>query len=156
MKTSLSRCIAERRAWVVVFVLALLVLGQTRLVRAEHDDDDAKYLYVWAGHVDHAIADFLAVIDFDEDSPGYGRVINMVPLPAPGATFNEPHHMHLSVDGSILGCGGLLSVLSGQPGIFFFDMSNPRKPRFLFSTSDKFSSITDDFFPLPQGGLFIT
>ena len=117
---------------------------------------DARYLYVWAGHVDHSIADFLAVIDFDEDSPGYGRVINMAPLPAPGATFNEPHHMHLSADGSILGCGGLLSVLSGQPGIFFFDMSNPRKPRFLYSTSDKFSSITDDFFPLPQGGFLIT
>jgi DNA-binding beta-propeller fold protein YncE len=125
--------------------------------RAEHSQRlDGRYLYVWAGHVDHEIADFLAVIDFDEDSPGYGTVINTVPLPAPGATFNEPHHMHLSVDGSILGCGGLLSVLSGQPGIFFFDMSNPRKPRFLFSTSDKFSSITDDFFPLPQGGFLIT
>ena len=124
---------------------------------AEHGRGSAgRYLYIWAGHVDHAIADFLAVIDFDEDSPGYGRVINMVPLPGPGATFNEPHHMHLSVDGSILGCGGLLSVLSGQPGIFFFDTSNPRKPRFLFSTSDKFSSITDDFFPLPQGGFLIT
>ena len=76
---------------------------------------ECRYLYVWAGHVDHEIADFLAVIDFDEDSPGYGRVINIVPLPGPGATFNEPHHMHLTVDGSILGCGGLLSVLSGQP-----------------------------------------
>src|SRR5262249_26230625 len=29
-------------------------------------------------------------------------------------------------------------------------------PRFLFSTSDKFSSITDDFFPLPHGGFLIT
>jgi DNA-binding beta-propeller fold protein YncE len=124
---------------------------------AEHgQSSSSRFLYIWAGHVDHAIADFLAVIDFDEDSPGYGRVINTVPLPGPGATFNEPHHMHLSVDGSILGCGGLLSVLSGQPGIFFFDTSNPRHPRFLFSTSDKFSSITDDFFPLPQGGFLIT
>src|SRR4029078_13001514 len=58
----------------------------------------AKYLYFWAGHVNHEDADFLAVIDFDEGSPGYGRVVNMVPLPGPGATFNEPHHMHLSVD----------------------------------------------------------
>jgi hypothetical protein len=156
MKIRWPRCMAERSACGVVFVLALLVLGQTRPVRADHDDDDAKYLYVWAGHVDHAIADFLAVIDFDEDSPGYGRVINRVPLPAPGATFNEPHHMHLSADGSILGCGGLLSVLSGQPGIFFFSTSNPRKPRFLFSTSDQFSSITDDFLPLPHGGFLIT
>ena len=119
-------------------------------------DDDAKYLYIWAGHANHRIADFLAVIDFDEASPGYGRVINTVRLPARGGTFNEPHHMHLSADGKILGCGGLLSVLSDQPGIFFFDTSDPRKPRFLFSTSDKVSSITDDFFPMPQGGFLIT
>src|SRR4051812_33843413 len=99
MKTWWSRCTAERRTWGVVFVLALLVLGQTRLVRADHDNNNAKYLYIWAGHLNHAIADFLAVIDFDENSPGYGRVINTVPLPSPGATFNEPHHMHLSVDG---------------------------------------------------------
>jgi selenium-binding protein 1 len=106
--------------------------------------------------VNHEIADFLAVIDFDENSPGYGRVINVVPLPGPGASFNEPHHMHLSADGNILGCGGLLSVLSGQPGIFFFDTSNPRRPRFLFAASDRFSSITDDFYPLPHGGFLIT
>lgn len=116
----------------------------------------ARYLYVWAGHVNHDVADFLAVIDFDADSPGYGRVVNMVQLPGPGASFNEPHHMHLSADGNILGCGGLLSVLSGQPGIFFFDTSNPREPRFLFSTSDTLSSITDDFYPLPQGGFLVS
>ncbi len=121
-----------------------------------HRPRDGRYLYVWAGHVNHEVADFLAVIDFDEDSPGYGRVVNTVPLPGPGASFNEPHHMHLSVDGNFLGCGGLLSVLSGQPGIFFFDTSNPREPRFLFSTSDKFSSITDDFYPLPKGGFLIS
>jgi selenium-binding protein 1 len=49
-----------------------------------------------------------------------------------------------------------LSVLSGQPGIFFFDMSNPRNPRFLFSTADPNSSITDDFLPLRGGGFLVT
>lgn len=157
MKMWWSRSIVERSGRGVVFVLALLVLGQARPVRAEHHGyGDAKYLYVWAGHVNHEIADFLAVIDFDEGSPGYGRVINMVPLPSHVASYNEPHHMHLSVDGNILGCGGLLSVLSGQPGIFFFDTSHPREPRFLFAASDKHSSITDDFYALPQGGFLIT
>jgi selenium-binding protein 1 len=145
-----------RSAGVVVFVLSLFVLGQTRPARAQHAADNAKYLYVWAGHANHNVADFLAVIDFDESSRGYGQVVNTLRLPARGGTFNEPHHMHLSVDGKILGCGGLLSVLSGQPGIFFFDTSDPRKPRFLFSTSDKVSSITDDFYPMPQGGFLIT
>ena len=156
MKVSWSRYIAARGRCGVVFVLVLLVLGQARPIRAQHDEDNAQYLYIWAGHANHNIADFLAVIDFDESSPGYGQVVNTVRLPARGGTFNEPHHMHLSADGKILGCGGLLSVLSGQPGIFFFDTSDPRKPRFLFSTSDKVSSITDDFFPMPQGGFLIT
>jgi selenium-binding protein 1 len=140
--------------------MAMLALGTAGLVRADdddHDRDDAeKYLYVWAGHVNHTVPDFLAVIDFNEDSPGYGRVINTAPLPGPGAAFNEPHHMHLSADGKVLGCGGLLSVLSGQPGIFFFDVSDPRRPRFLFSTTDPNSSITDDFLPLPKGGFLVT
>jgi selenium-binding protein 1 len=64
--------------------------------------------------------------------------------------------MHLSADKKVLGCGGLLSVLSGQPGIFFFDVSNPRNPRFLFSTADPNSSITDDFLPLAEGGFLVT
>jgi selenium-binding protein 1 len=141
-------------------VVALLMHGPAGFARADgphHDDGDAeKYLYIWAGHVDHSIRDFLAVIDFDEESPGYGRMINVVPLPGRGATFNEPHHMHLSADKKVLGCGGLLSVLSGQPGIFFFDTTNPRRPRFLFSSADPKSSITDDFLPLPNGGFLVT
>jgi selenium-binding protein 1 len=148
----------KQRTWALT-VAALLTLGPVPIVRGddEHgDDDDAKYLYIWAGHVDHKIPDFLAVIDFDEDSPGYGQVINTVPLLGPGATFNEPHHMHLSADKKVFGCGGLLSVLSNQPGIFFFDMSDPRNPHFLFSTADPNSSITDDFLPLRKGGFLVT
>jgi selenium-binding protein 1 len=64
--------------------------------------------------------------------------------------------MHLSADRKVLACGGLLSVLSSQPGIFFFDMTHPRRPRFLFSSSDPNSSITDDFLPLPNGGFLVT
>ena len=37
MKMWWSRCIAERSECGVVFVLALLVLGQARPVRAQHD-----------------------------------------------------------------------------------------------------------------------
>jgi selenium-binding protein 1 len=154
MKKRWSQRVRDPRVWVILAAVGLCVLGSVRQARA--DDHDEKYLYIWAGHVDHSIPDFLAVIDFDEDSPGYGQVINVVPLPGPGATFNEPHHMHLSADKKILGCGGLLSVLSGQPGIFFFDMTHPRRPRFLFSSADPKSSITDDFLPLPTGGFLVS
>jgi selenium-binding protein 1 len=120
------------------------------------DDDSARTLYVWAGDEARLRPDFLAVVDFDEDSPTYGKVIRTVPLPPPGNVGNEPHHCNLSADKRILACGGLLSVLSGQPGIFFFDVSRARHPRFLSSVATPNSSITDDFLPLPGGGFLVT
>ena len=90
-----------------------------------------KYLYVWTGDQARKNADFLAVVNFDETSPNYGKVITTVPLPAPGNTWNEPHHVGLSRDGKVLAAGGLLSVLKGQKEIFFFDVSNPESPKFI-------------------------
>lgn len=113
-------------------------------------------LYVWASDEAHVAPDFLAVIDFDEDSWTYGKVITTVPLPPPGNIGNEPHHCHLSNNERILACGGLLSVLKGQNSIFFFDVSDARHPRFVMSTKALDSSITDDFYPLPGGGFLIT
>ena len=115
-----------------------------------------KTLYVWAGDQARVAPDFLAVIDFDEDSPRYGRVIKTVPVPAPGSAGNEPHHCHLSADKNILACGGLLALLRGQNSIFFFDVSKARQPKFLFSTSGTLSNITDDFLPLKEGGFLVT
>ena len=119
-------------------------------------DREEKTLYIWAGDQARAAPDFLAVIDFNRHSENYGRVLRTVPLPPPGNVGNEPHHCHLSADKNVLACGGLLSLLRGQNGIFFFDVSNARHPVFLFSTSAPRSSITDDFLPLPGGGFLIT
>ena len=116
----------------------------------------ATTLYVWAGDQARLAPDFLAVINFDENSPDYGKVVKTVPIPPPGNVGNEPHHCHLSADKNILACGGLLSLLRGQNGIFFFDVSNARDPHFLFSTNAVFSSITDDFLPLAGGGFLVT
>jgi selenium-binding protein 1 len=116
----------------------------------------ARTLYIWAGDQARVAPDFLAVIDFDQDSDNYGKVIKTVPIPPPGNTGNEPHHCHLSADKNILVCGGLLSVVKGQNGIFFFDVSTPRDPKFLFAKSAPLSSITDDFLPLAQGGFLVT
>src|SRR6516225_1977521 len=59
----------------------------------------AKYLFVWAGDQARQAPDFLAVVDFDESSANYGKIITTLPLPGPGATGNEPHHVGLSSDG---------------------------------------------------------
>ncbi len=118
--------------------------------------EEPKILYVWAADQAHLAPDFLAVIDFDEDSPKYGRVINTVPLPPPGNIGNEPHHCHLNSTKTVLGCGGLLSLLKNQNGIFFFDVQDAKRPRFLFSAKAVESSMTDDFLPLENGGFLIT
>jgi len=117
---------------------------------------EATTLYVWAGDKARVAPDFLAVIDFDPRSPDYGKVLSTVPLPPPGNVGNEPHHCHTSVNQRILACGGLLSVLKGQNDIFFFDITHPRQPKFLFSTRAPNSSVTDDFLPLPNGGFLVT
>src|SRR5262245_22673619 len=54
-----------------------------------------KFLFVWAGDQTRRQPDFLAVINFDEKSDDYGKVITTVPLPEPGASGNEPHHVGL-------------------------------------------------------------
>jgi selenium-binding protein 1 len=133
-------------------------------VSLHRDDNDghgghaqeATTLYVWASDEAHVAPDFLAVIDFDRKSPNYGQVLKTVPLPPPGNIGNEPHHCHTSADQTILACGGLLSVLKGQNGIFFFDITDARNPKFLSSTRAPNSSITDDFLPLPGGGFLVT
>lgn len=140
-------------------VVALVpLLGGTPVGKRERRDDPnpAKTLYVWTGDQARVAADFLAVIDFDEDSPTYGKVIRTVPVPGPGGSGNEPHHCHLSADKNILACGGLLALLRGQNSIFFFDVSDARRPKFLFSTSGTLSNITDDFLPLQEGGFLVT
>ena len=119
-------------------------------------DEEATTLYVWASDQARVAPDFLAVIDFDRRSPGYGSVLRTVPVPPPGNIGNEAHHCHTSVDQNILACGGLLSLLKSQNSMFFFDISNARYPKFLFSTRAANSSITDDFLPLPGGGFLVT
>jgi selenium-binding protein 1 len=114
---------------------------------------EATTLYIWASDQARVAPDFLAVIDFDRKSPGYGKVLKTVPLPPPGNIGNEPHHCHTSADQTILACGGLLSVLND---VVFFDITDARNPTFLSSTRAPNSSITDDFLPLPAGGFLVT
>lgn len=134
-----------------VIALAAWSVGPARAgdrdQREEHEEKvrksrAEKTLYIWAGDAERVRPDFLAVIDFNENSANYGKVLRTVAVPPPGNVGNEPHHCHLSTDKNILACGGLLSVLSGQNGIFFFDVSDARKPEFLFSTRAPSSSIT--------------
>jgi selenium-binding protein 1 len=116
-------------------------------------DKRDKYLYVWTGDELGIHPDFLAVVDFNEDSANYGQVMATANAATSG---NEAHHCHISSDGNVILCGGLLSLLKNQDDIFFFDISKPKKPAFLGSTRARFSSITDDPVPLEGGGFLVT
>jgi len=142
----------------IVITAAIGLMG-TSVVLADdtsHGEPSEKTLYIWAGDQAHIAPDFLAVIDFDQKSKKYGQVIKTVPLPPPGNVGNEAHHCHLNSNKTILGCGGLLSLLKGQNGIFFFDVSDARNPRFLLSTKAVESAMTDDFLPIENGGFLIS
>lgn len=150
---------ATRACWVLVLALGLAsMVARAALAREDGNDlkEGPRYMYICAGDQARKSPDFLAVIDFDERSQHYGEVIAKEPFPAGDATGNEPHHIGLSADGKIIACGGLLSVLKGQKEIFFFDVSNPREPKFISSADPPLSSITDEFHALPNGGFLIT
>jgi len=121
--------------------------------KQDKDAKEDKYLYVWAGDELGIQNDFLAVIDFNEHSANYGEVIATATAPTSG---NESHHCNISSDGNVILCGGLLSLLKDQDGIFFFDISKPKKPSFISSARPRFSSITDDPVPISGGGFLVT
>ena len=131
--------------------------------KARHLGDDT--LLVWAGDKAHRSPDFVAVVDFERTSPTYGKVLRTVPLPlslptsvpnSTGALGNEPHHVGVSSDGRTFVGGGLLSVLRGQDQAFFFDITNPRFPKFLKADNPPNASIADEFEPLSNGGFLTT
>ncbi len=144
-----------------ILAAAALVLGTAVIAHPGDDGRDRgdrrdRRLFVWAGDQARQAPDFLAVVDFDEESATYGKVLATVPLPSPGESGNEPHHVGLSADGRTLACGGLLSVLKGQKEVFFFDVSNPDAPELVASADPPESAITDEFYPLAEGGFLVT
>jgi hypothetical protein len=156
-----NKCNANTATVLGTLALMLPIFAGTTFAHdGERGEHHRKYrektLYIWAGDQARVASDFLAVINFDEDSPDYGKIVGTVPIPPPGNAGNEPHHCHLSANKNVLACGGLLSLLREQNGIFFFDVTDARHPKFLSSTSGSKSSITDDFLPLESGGFLVT
>jgi len=151
-------CQRDRKQLVVTgLVLATAALFSTLIPRVAAEDDNAgKVLFICAGDQARVSPDFLAVINFDQKSADYGKVIATAPFAAPDATGNEPHHIGLSSDGKVVACGGLLSILKGQKEVFFFDVSNPKVPKFMSAADPPLSSITDEFHALPEGGYLVT
>jgi hypothetical protein len=137
-------------------VRSVIATGLSLGVTLAFADSAENTLLVWAADKAHIAPDFVAVIDFDRDSPDYGKVLRTVPLSGASAIGNEPHHVGLSRDGRTMALGGLLSVLRGQDQVFFFDVTDPRQPTFIRSDNPPESSITDELVPLSNGGFLVT
>ena len=89
----------------LIIILSLFIsVAASALAENEHSKRSEKVLYIWAQDQAQVAPDFLAVIDFDEQSPKYGRVINVVPVPPPGNTgnyrniANKPHQSPILTD----------------------------------------------------------
>ncbi|HLG93711.1 MAG TPA: hypothetical protein VI546_02650, partial [candidate division Zixibacteria bacterium] len=147
----------ERSAVRLFWMIVVLCAGSSLIFGANKAGSSAeKFLFIWAGDQARKAPDFLSVVNFDENSADYGKVISTLPLPEPGSAGNEPHHVGLSKDGKILACGGLLSVLKGQKEVFFFNVSNPAQPKFISQADPPQSAITDEFYALDKGGFLVT
>jgi selenium-binding protein 1 len=153
--STLRKAARLARPLVALAGLVGLLAGTSRAVTGSGAKQE-RYLFVWAGDQARKAPDFLAVVNFDPSSADYGKVVTTLPLTGEGASGNEPHHVGLSADGRVLACGGLLSVLKGQKEVFFFDVSDPAAPRFLSSADPPNSSVTDEFYPLKNGGFLVT
>jgi selenium-binding protein 1 len=155
MEGTTRRRTLNRVQRVVGGIIAAGLLCGVTLAFADADGAE-NTLLVWGSDQAHIAPDFVSVVDFDRDSPGYGTVLRTVPLSGRSAVGNEPHHVGLSSDGRTMALGGLLSVLRGQDQVFFFDVTNPRHPTFIRSDNPPESSITDELVPLDNGGFLVS
>lgn len=112
--------------------------------------DPARHLFAWAGDVDRADSDFLAVIDADPESPGYGRVVATLPVDARGT---GPHHTEHEMPASRhLFANGFMAGRT-----FRFDVNDAAAPR-LVGSFDAAAGFTypHSYVRLPNGNVLAT
>jgi hypothetical protein len=155
-----GKALKRTRSCMQAIVCSALITGLLLGAPLAFAETPPDTLIVWAGDKAHKAPDFIAVIDFNRESPDYGKILRIVPLPVKqlgtGAVGNEPHHVGISHDGRTLALGGLLSFLRGQDQVFFFDVTAPRDPQFIRSNNPPEASIADEFAPLSTGGFLVT
>ena len=95
------------------FMLGSMAIGLLLGVKPAFADNEETTLLVWAGDAAHAAPDFIAVIDFDPNSPSYGKVLRTVPLSGADAIGNELHHVGMV---TLTGLCSLLGLSSGLRG----------------------------------------
>lgn len=87
----------------------------------ESESTVSPYLFVWAGAEAEGDSDFLAVIDADPKSGGYGDIESSVPVGLKGGAHHSEH---------VMPAGDTLFVNSFEAGAsFLIDLSDPLDPK---------------------------
>lgn len=134
-------------------ILPAILLSSTGLAATAEpaaSQSPARYLYAWSGDADEKDSDFLAVIDVDPASPGYGKVVATATI---GAKATMPHHIEYETppDATLFANGWK----SGRS--FVLDLANPLEPR----VAAEFKKAGDYIYPhsfarLPSGNVVAT
>jgi hypothetical protein len=132
-------------------VLVLLLTSCVSSPRqAPPQSSPARFLYVWAGDLQGADPDFLAVFDVLPSSPTFGAVLSTTPV---GLREGMPHHLEYSMpsDGALLFAND-----HSLEKILLFDTKNPLHPT-LARTLAPVPPLRypHDFVRLPNGHLLI-
>ena len=129
--------------------LALLVLLVSLTVPSSAAEGKATghYLFVWAQDRDKKDKDFLAVIDADPASPGFGKLLTSV---ATDQTSNNAHHTEYEMPAS----GMLFANDHGANRTMILDLRDPMKPRPAASFESLAGfSMPHSFLRLPNGNV---
>ena len=134
------------RSFLLVIAIATFLSMTAMPARGGPQSD---YLYVWAWDKDGQDSDFLAVIDVNEESPGYGTIVNSLPVGVVGFAHHTEHQM---ADPT-----GLFANSFRAGKTFVFDMTTPAEPRIV----ESFEAVGDFAFPhsferLPGGNVIAT
>jgi hypothetical protein len=116
----------------------------------EHRAAPAPHLFVWAGDLDRADSDFLAVLDATPGEPSYGQLVATLPT---GARRTHPHHTEhgMPASGHLFANGFMTGVT------YIFDLAAPESPRISTSFEDLDGySYPHSYERLPNGNVLAT
>lgn len=114
---------------------------------AQSTDKSGHYLFVWNGDQDRKADAFIAVIDADPASPGYGRLVTSVDT---GKPATDPHHTEYEMP-----AGGMLFANDHDANrTFVLDLRDPLTPKVAasFESMGGFS-MPHSFVRLPNGNV---
>ena len=103
-------------------LLAMTFASLPSAAPAQAPGKAGHYLFVWSGDQDKKGNNFLAVIDADPASPGYGKLVTTI---ATDQTGINPHHTEYEMPAS----GMLFANDHGANRTFILDLRDPLKPR---------------------------